>query len=44
MLVEKTKDKEVHAFWDIPSVMLACCKILIERKDKKTYVIIIKKG
>ena len=43
MVIKEEKDIEIHAFWDIPSVMLASVKVLIERKDEKTYIIIITK-
>ena len=41
MKIKETEEYEVYSLWDIPSVMLATIKILIEKKDTKNYIIII---
>jgi len=43
MIIEETKELEIHSFNDIPSVVLKAIKVLIDRKDEKTYIVIIDK-
>jgi len=43
VLIKETKEYEIHSFYDIPSVVLATIKVLIERKDGKQYIIFITK-
>jgi hypothetical protein len=44
MLIKKDDNIEIHSLWDLPHIMLSVVKILIERQDKKTYIIIIRKS
>ncbi len=43
MLIKSTNTYEVHSLFDIPSVVIATIKILVERQDGKDYYIIVRK-
>ena len=40
MEVKKTDKYEVHYVFDIPNTVLGVIRVLLERKDKKAYIVI----
>ena len=40
MEVRKTDKFEIHYIFDIPSVVLSTIKVLLNREDKKAYIVI----